>query len=120
MRIRTCIDDDIGLARGNLSEKGGGDRHRGRTGTLARHRLDAIADAALMTPVLAADQDADDLGWTRWPGRRTPADSHQRKQANVSDSKLIQVTDAADAALAAFDFSDHEGKGVRVFLQGFG
>ena len=38
----------------------------------------------------------------------------------MSDSKLILVTDAADAALAAFDFTSHEGKGVRVFLQGFG
>ncbi len=38
----------------------------------------------------------------------------------MSDTKLIQVTDAADTALGAFDFSAHEGKGVRVFIQGFG
>ena len=39
---------------------------------------------------------------------------------DVSDTQLIQVTAAADAALGTFDFSAHEGKGVRVFLQGFG
>ncbi len=39
---------------------------------------------------------------------------------DVSDTNLIQVTDAADSALGAFDFSTHAGKGVRVFVQGFG
>jgi hypothetical protein len=38
----------------------------------------------------------------------------------VSDTTLIQVTDAANDALSAFDFSAHGDKGVRVFLQGFG
>jgi hypothetical protein len=38
----------------------------------------------------------------------------------VSDTQLIQVTDAANDALGAFDFSSHAGKGVRVFIQGFG
>jgi hypothetical protein len=38
----------------------------------------------------------------------------------VSDTTLIQVTDAADGAFATFDFTEHQGKGVRVFLQGFG
>lgn len=38
----------------------------------------------------------------------------------VSEFESIQVTEAADAAFSAFDFSVHAGKGVRVFLQGFG
>jgi len=38
----------------------------------------------------------------------------------VNAPQLIQVTAAADAALGAFDFSAHAGKGVRVFVQGFG
>ncbi len=38
----------------------------------------------------------------------------------MSDSQLIQVTEAANSALSAFDFTAHAGKGVRVFVQGFG
>jgi hypothetical protein len=38
----------------------------------------------------------------------------------VSENQLIQVTEAANSALSAFDFSAHAGKGVRVFVQGFG
>jgi len=38
----------------------------------------------------------------------------------VSDLQLIQITDAANDALGAFDFSAHAGKGIRVYLQGFG
>lgn len=38
----------------------------------------------------------------------------------MSDTQLIQLTDAATGALGAFDFSTHEGKGIRVFVQGFG
>ncbi len=38
----------------------------------------------------------------------------------MSVNQLIQVTDAASSALSAFDFSAHAGKGVRVFVQGFG
>jgi hypothetical protein len=38
----------------------------------------------------------------------------------VSDTQLIAVTDAANTALGAFDFSAHGDKGVRVFIQGFG
>jgi hypothetical protein len=38
----------------------------------------------------------------------------------LSANTLISVTDAADAALKAFDFKAFAGKGVRVFLQGFG
>jgi hypothetical protein len=51
-----------------------------------------------------------------------PADRRQTRAEEdpiVSDT-LINLTDAADTALGAFDFSAHEGKGVRVFLQGFG
>jgi hypothetical protein len=38
----------------------------------------------------------------------------------VSDIQLISVTDPADAAFNAFDFSAHAGKGIRVYLAGFG
>jgi hypothetical protein len=38
----------------------------------------------------------------------------------VSETQLIQLTDAASNALGAFDFSSHGSKGVRVFIQGFG
>ena len=38
----------------------------------------------------------------------------------MSDTQLIQLTDAANDALGAFDFETHAGKGVRVFIQGFG
>ena len=34
--------------------------------------------------------------------------------------ELVQVTDSADAELNAFDFAAHDGKGVRLFVQGFG
>ncbi len=38
----------------------------------------------------------------------------------MSDTQLIQVTDSAKSALGTFDFETHAGKGVRVFVQGFG
>jgi hypothetical protein len=38
----------------------------------------------------------------------------------VSNNELIRVTTAAEAAFSAFDFNAHEGKGIRVFIQGFG
>jgi hypothetical protein len=57
---------------------------------------------------------------TQAPGHERPGPCHQRKTSDMSDTNLIQVTDAADSALGAFDFSAHEGKGIRVFVQGFG
>jgi hypothetical protein len=42
------------------------------------------------------------------------------ESSDVSENQLIQVTEAANSALSAFDFSAHAGKGVRVFVQGFG
>jgi len=38
----------------------------------------------------------------------------------VSNVQLVSVTDTADVALNAFDFSEHEGKGVRLYVAGFG
>ena len=38
----------------------------------------------------------------------------------MNDVKLINITDPASQALAAFDWSEHEGKGIRLFVQGFG
>ena len=38
----------------------------------------------------------------------------------MNETSLIQVTDQADTAFGAVDFSAHPGKDVRVFVQGFG
>ena len=38
----------------------------------------------------------------------------------VNDVKLINVSDAASQAFAAFDWSQYEGKSIRLFIQGFG
>ena len=38
----------------------------------------------------------------------------------VSNVQLVSVSDTADVAFNAFDFSEHEGKGIRVYLAGFG
>jgi hypothetical protein len=38
----------------------------------------------------------------------------------VSDDTLITVTESADSAFKAVDFSDKSEMGVRVYLQGFG
>jgi hypothetical protein len=39
---------------------------------------------------------------------------------DVSDSTLITVTESADSAFKAVDFSVNAAMGVRVYLQGFG
>ena len=46
--------------------------------------------------------------------------AHQRENKIVSDTQLVQLTESAGVALGGFDFSTHEGKGIRVFIQGFG
>ena len=38
----------------------------------------------------------------------------------VSETNLISITAGATEAFANFDWSEHEGKGVRLFVQGFG
>ena len=38
----------------------------------------------------------------------------------MNDVKLINITDPAGQALATFDWSEHAGKGIRLFVQGFG
>jgi hypothetical protein len=38
----------------------------------------------------------------------------------VSDLDLISVSTTAGEAFGGFDWSEHEGKGVRLFVQGFG
>jgi hypothetical protein len=38
----------------------------------------------------------------------------------VSDLNLIVVSDSADEAFQGFDWAEHNGKGVRLFVQGFG
>ena len=36
------------------------------------------------------------------------------------DLNLIKVSDSANTAFGGFDWSENEGKGVRLFVQGFG
>jgi hypothetical protein len=38
----------------------------------------------------------------------------------VNNLQLINVSDSATEAFSAFDWTEHEGKGVRLFVQGFG
>ena len=38
----------------------------------------------------------------------------------VSNTDLISVSDSANTAFGDFDWSEHQGKGVRLFVQGFG
>jgi len=39
---------------------------------------------------------------------------------NVSTVDLISVSESANTAFGGFDWEEHEGKGVRLFVQGFG
>jgi len=38
----------------------------------------------------------------------------------VSVDALLNISDSARQAFGAFDWSEHAGKGVRLFVQGFG
>ncbi len=38
----------------------------------------------------------------------------------VNESQLITVSDSAADAFNAFDFGEHDGKAVRVYVAGFG
>ena len=38
----------------------------------------------------------------------------------MSDTNLISITETATEAFKDFDWAEHEGKGVRLFVQGFG
>ena len=38
----------------------------------------------------------------------------------VSNVDLISISETATTAFDAFDWAEHEGKGVRLFVQGFG
>ena len=42
------------------------------------------------------------------------------KEVEVSTVDLISVSETANTAFGGFDWSEHEGKGVRLFVQGFG
>ena len=44
----------------------------------------------------------------------------QRRTVPVSETKLLNISDSASEAFAAFDWSEHQGKGVRLYVQGFG
>lgn len=35
-------------------------------------------------------------------------------------NELITISEMANEAFGAFDWSEHQGKGVRLFVQGFG
>jgi len=38
----------------------------------------------------------------------------------VSVDGLINISDSANQAFGSFDWTEHAGKGVRLFVQGFG
>ena len=38
----------------------------------------------------------------------------------VSNVDLISVSESANTAFGGFDWAEHDGKGVRLFIQGFG
>lgn len=38
----------------------------------------------------------------------------------MSNVDLISVSDSANTAFGGFDWNEHAGKGVRLFVQGFG
>lgn len=42
----------------------------------------------------------------------------QKERGNVSN--LITISDTATEAFGTFDWNEHAGKGVRLFVQGFG
>ncbi len=44
----------------------------------------------------------------------------QKRWIIVSDTNLIDITATAVEAFKDFDWNEHEGKGVRLFVQGFG
>ena len=50
------------------------------------------------------------------PGHRTA----NRARVYVENVQLINISDSANQAFAAFDWTEHAGKGVRLFVQGFG
>lgn len=51
--------------------------------------------------------------------RESPHGSKMR-MVKVSNVDLISVSESANTAFDGFDWSEHEGKGVRLFVQGFG
>ncbi len=46
-----------------------------------------------------------------------PADPNLERD-NVND--LINISETANEAFGTFDWNEHEGKGIRLFVQGFG
>jgi hypothetical protein len=38
----------------------------------------------------------------------------------LNELQLINISETADAAFQNFDWSEHQEKGVRLFIQGFG
>ena len=42
------------------------------------------------------------------------------RTVDVNEMQLISISDSAEEAFGAFEWSEHEGKGVRLFVQGFG
>jgi len=44
----------------------------------------------------------------------------EKGMVNVSNVDLISVSESANTAFDGFDWDEHEAKGVRLFVQGFG
>ncbi len=61
-------------------------------------------------------------GWTGIVARRARpvgGSSPERKRV-VSVDGLINISASANTAFGSFDWAEHAGKGVRLFVQGFG
>ena len=44
----------------------------------------------------------------------------RERNRDVETQELLKITENAGQAFGAFDWSAHAGKGVRLFVQGFG
>ena len=53
-------------------------------------------------------------------GSRECSATPSRGRADVDNLELINLSDSANAAFGTFDWTEHAGKGVRLFVQGFG
>jgi hypothetical protein len=42
------------------------------------------------------------------------------RTVDVNETQLISISDSAEVAFETFEWSEHEGKGIRLFVQGFG
>ncbi len=49
-----------------------------------------------------------------------PAECDNTRMVIVNTAEMISVSTTAGEAFGGFDWNEHQGKGVRLFIQGFG